>query len=103
MEQIKQLYRLKDNYVGLPKRYLGANVGKFQLKSRLECWSASPRDFVKSVVQNMEQVLSQDPIPSKLRNQVNRPLPIVYRPEVDVSPLLDSALTTRFQNGLGVL
>jgi len=68
MEQIKQLYRLKDDSIGPPTRYLGANVGKFQLKSRLECWSVSARDYVKSAVQNMEQVLSQDPIPSKLRN-----------------------------------
>jgi len=68
MEQIKQLYWLKDDSIGPPKRYLGANVGKFQLKSGLECWSASPRDYVKSAVRNMEQVLSQDPILSKLRN-----------------------------------
>jgi len=68
MEQIKQLYWLKDDSVGPPTRYLGANVGKFQLKSGLECWSASARDYIKSAVRNMEQVLSQDPIPSKLRN-----------------------------------
>jgi len=103
MEQIKQLYHLKDDSVGPPTRYLGANVGRFQLKSGLECWSALARDYVKSAVRNMEQVLQQDPIPSKLRNRMDRPLPIAYRPEVDVSPLLDSVLTTRFQNGLGVL
>jgi len=34
---------------------------------------------------------------------VDRPLPMAYCPEVDVSPLLDAAITTRFQNGLGVL
>jgi len=34
---------------------------------------------------------------------VDRPLPLAYHPEVDVSPLLDATLTTRFQNGLGVL
>jgi len=50
-----------------------------------------------------EEEFDQDPIPSKLRNWVNRPLPIAYRPEVEVSPLLDSTLTTRFQNGLDVL
>jgi len=68
-------------------------------------WSVgqSARDYVKSAVHNMEQVLQQDLIPSKLRNQVDRPLPITYRPEVNVSPLLDSALTTRFQNSLGAL
>jgi len=51
----------------------------------------------------MEDVLSQDAIPSKLRNQVDRPLPMVYCPEVDVSPLLDATMTTRFQNGFGAL
>jgi len=71
MEQIKELYHLKDESVGPPSRYLGANVGKFQLKSGLECWLASARDYVKSAFRNMEEVLAQDPIPSKLRNRVN--------------------------------
>ncbi len=103
MVQIKELYHLKDESVGPPSRYLGANVSKFQLRSGLECWSASARDYIKSAVHNIEEVLAQDPIPSKLKNRVNCPLPISYRPEVDVSPLLDSKMTTRFQNGLGVL
>ncbi len=103
MDQIKELYCLKDESVGPPSRYLGANVGKFQLRSGLECWSALARDYVKSAVRNIEEVLAHDPIPSKLKNRVNCLLPISYRPEVDVSPLLNSKLTTRFQNGLGVL
>jgi len=103
MDEIKELYRLKDDTVGPPNRYLGANIGKFQLSSGFECWSASARDYVKSAVRNMEDVLSQDDVSSKLRNRVDRPLPLAYRPEVDVSPLLDATMTTRFQNGLGVL
>jgi len=103
MNQIKELYCLKDESVGPPSRYLGANVGKFQLRSGLECWSALARDYVKSAVHNIEEVLAQDPIPSKLKNRVNCLLPISYHPEVDVLPLLNSKMTTRFQNGLGVL
>jgi len=68
IEHIKEPYQLKDDSVGPLTRYLGVIVGKFQLKSGLECWSALARDYVKSAVWNMEQVLSQDPIPSKLRN-----------------------------------
>jgi len=49
------------------------------------------------VVKNQEGVLPQDAIPSKLRNQVDRLLPLAYCPEVDVSLLLDAAMTTRFQ------
>jgi len=41
IEQIKELYQLKDNAVGPPSRYLGASVSKFQLKSGLECLLAS--------------------------------------------------------------
>jgi len=48
--------------------YLGANIGKFQLSIGFECWSALARDYVKSAVRNMEDVLSQDAVPSKLRN-----------------------------------
>jgi len=71
MEQIKELYHLKDESVGPPSRYLGASVGKFQLKSGEECWSASTQDYIKSAVCNMEEVLAQDPFPSRLRNRVN--------------------------------
>jgi len=68
MNEIKELYQLKDDSVGLPSHCLGANIGKFQLSSSLECWSALARDYVKSAVRNMEDVLSQDAVPSKLRN-----------------------------------
>jgi len=68
MNEIKELYQLKDDSVGPPNHYLGANIGKFQLSSGLECWSASARDYVKSAVRNMEDVLSQDAVASKLRN-----------------------------------
>jgi len=103
MEQIKELYCLKDDSVGRPKRYLGSNIAKFQLPDGTEAWSASARDYVKTAIRNMEEVLSQDSIPSKLRNRIDRPLPLSYRPEVDISPPLLPEMTTRFQTGLGIL
>jgi len=69
--EIQQLYWLKDDFIGPPKRYLGANISKFQLPNGLEAWSASARDYVKMAVCNVEEVLSRDDIPSKLRNKVN--------------------------------
>jgi len=68
MNKIKELYQLEDDSVGPPNRYIGANIGKFQLNSGLECWSASVWDYIKSAVRNMEEVLAQDDISSKLRN-----------------------------------
>jgi len=103
MDQIQQLYRLKDKVIGPPKRYLGANISTYQLPDGSEAWSASARDYVKTAVRNIEEVLSRDPLPSKLRNKVDRPLPLTYRPEVDVSPVLEPQLITRFQTALGIL
>jgi len=89
--------------VGPPKRYLGANIAKFQLPDGTEAWSTSACDYVKTAVRHMEEVLSLDPIPSKLCNRIDRPLPLSYRPEVDVSPALSQEMTTCFQTGLGIL
>jgi len=41
MEQIQQLYRLKDEVIGPPKQYLGANIAMYQLPDGMEAWSAS--------------------------------------------------------------
>jgi len=41
MNQIKELYRLKDELIGQPKRYLGANISKYQYPNGLEAWSTS--------------------------------------------------------------
>jgi len=103
MLEIQQLYQLKDDSIGPPKQYLGANISKFQLPDGSEAWSALARDYIKTAVRNLEEVLSRDNVPSKLRNKVDRPLPITYRPEIDVSPVLEPSLTTHFQTCLGVL
>jgi len=103
MQQIQQLYCLKDNMIGPPKRYLGANIAKFQLPDGTEAWSASTQDYVKTAVRNIEEVLSQDLILSKLCNKVDWALPFTYRPEIDVSPTLGPHMTNRFQTALGIL
>jgi len=41
MEQIQQLYRLKDDLVGPPKQYLGSNISMYQLLDGSEAWLAS--------------------------------------------------------------
>jgi hypothetical protein len=59
------------------------------------------RDYVKNAVKNLEEKLERDGL--KLRSKADRPMPINYRPEVDISDLLDERMTTRFQGLIGVL
>ena len=101
MDAISALYHLKEDSVGEPTRYLGANVGKYQLPDGRECWSMTGRDYVKNAVKNLEATLSREGV--KLRSKADRPMHMNYRPEVDVSDVLDEKMTTRFQGLLGVL
>jgi hypothetical protein len=60
MDAIASLYRLKEDSIGQPTRYLGANIGKFQLPDGHESWSMSGRDYVKSAVKNVETILAKE-------------------------------------------
>jgi len=71
MDQIKELYRLKDEVIDKPKCYLGANISECQLPNGLEAWSASAQDYIKNSVRNIEEVLAQDSLPSKLQNHID--------------------------------
>ena len=101
IDALGKLYVLRADACGEPKRYLGANVGKYQLQDGREVWSMSSNDYVKNAVKNLEDTLASEN--TKLRGKANRPLPSDYRPEIDVSPLLSDTLANRYQNLIGVL
>jgi len=82
---------------------LGANISKFQLPDGSEAWLASARDYIKMAVQNIEEVLSNNTLPSKLRNKVDCPLPLTYHPMVDISPVLEPQFIMHFQTALGLI
>jgi hypothetical protein len=101
MDAIASLYRLKEDSIGEPKMYLGANISKYQLPDGRECWSMTGRDYVKNAVKNVESTLEKEGM--KLRSKADRPMPSGYRPEVDVSDELTPDLVTRYQGLIGVL
>ena len=102
MDLLAGIYRLKEDSVGPPDRYLGANVGKFQLPDGREAWSISSNDYLKSAVKNLEQVLEAEglKLPTKY---TDRPYPAAYRPELDTSPPLGDELATRYMHLIGIL
>ena len=101
MEALGKLYLLRPEACGEPKRYLGANVGKYQLLDGREVWSMSSYDYVRNAVKNLEETLGLEN--SRLKGKADRPLPSGYRPEIDVSPLLSDDMANRYQNLIGVL
>ena len=101
MDALGKLYLLREDACGEPKRYLGANVGKYQLPDGREVWSMSSNDYIKNAVKNLEETLALESM--KLKGKADRPMPSDYRLEIDVSPLLSDELANRYQNLIGVL
>jgi len=65
-------------------------------------WSMSSAKYVKEAVKNLELDLKK--INKKLpSSRITTPLAFGYRPELDVSPLLDEEHTTFYQQLIGIL
>ena len=105
MAELSQIYRLKDE-AEVPDRYLGANIDKVQLSNGDIAWSMSSHDYVNNSIKTLEELLSNEgsiPLRSYGKKAGERPFPVKYRPEVDVSPELGEELTNRYMQLIGTL
>ena len=73
METLGTLYQLKPGSVGPPDRYLGGNVGKFQLEDGTMAWFMSANDYVKADCANIVTVLEKDGLKLTTGRQAERP------------------------------
>jgi Reverse transcriptase (RNA-dependent DNA polymerase) len=101
MVVLSKTYRLKDDSVGPPSRYLGANIERVVLDDGSICWSMSVDSYIKSALENIEKQLDKEGS-SKLRFRAPRPYHQNYKPEVDATPLLNDAGVTHYQGLIGV-
>ena len=60
MYALNRTYRLKEENVGTPKIYIGANYEKIQEKNRKECWLTNCVDYLQGNIKNAEYILSKD-------------------------------------------
>jgi hypothetical protein len=102
MKAIASIYRLKNDEVGPPDRYLGANIKRFTLPDGRIVWGMSSYDYVKNAVRNLEDTLKPEGTSLPMKD-ADRPFPKSYRPELDATPLLGDKLATRYMHLLGVL
>jgi hypothetical protein len=103
MKGISTLYRLKNDLVSKPDTYLGAQVVEYYLpddKSKPR-WGLSSNTYINEAIRNVEVELSK--IGKALSNNVSTPLSSGYRPELDVTPLLDPTRANYYQNLIGIL
>lgn len=99
MDALQKIYTFKT--CDEPTRYLGANVVKGNAADGVLTWGLSADDFVKNAVKNVETMLGED---KKLESRGQSvPWTSGYRPEIDVSPLLQPDEIQRYQHLIGTL
>ena len=89
--------------MGSPRRYLGANIEKVQIYDDRTAWSMSCFDYLKGAVKNVDDMLGEDKAALKSFGDGHRPYTSAYRPEIDVSELLNDAMISRYQQLIGIL
>jgi Reverse transcriptase (RNA-dependent DNA polymerase) len=103
MDKLMQLYRLKPESIGPPKRYLGATIEQVQLCDGRSVWSMSAAEYIHNAVNVVNERKSKEGVKGLNRRQRKRPYHHNYKPEIDVSEVLDSEATTWYQQLIGML
>ena len=92
---------LKEESIGKPTQYLGGRLCEVTLENGVSAWSFSSTQYVQAAVKNVEEFLLSKG--EKLVAKAPTPLSNGYRPEIDMSPELESADAPYFHSLIGVL
>ena len=80
IDEIGKTYELKKGSIGLPMRYLGASISKFQIpgdKTGREYWLMSAREYVQEAVRIVKDLLTKEGKTLKT-NHVSTPFLMSY-------------------------
>jgi hypothetical protein len=107
LAHVDQHFKLKDGSVQSPTSYLGADVGKHDLPDGSEAWFLSSNSYVQEAVQNVEswrQKWEKDNSGWRsLKTKTSCMFPSLWKPELDVSLLLNQEDASYYQQQIGVL
>ena len=106
MNRLAEVYMLKDGSGREPGIYLRAKIEKVQLDDGSVEWSMKSREYITNAIQNLEYTLACDgaqPLNIFVKKSGERPFPSNYRPKLEVSPVSDNTLMSRYLQLIGVL
>jgi hypothetical protein len=102
LREIDYYFRMKPESMGNPDLYLGCKLRKFTMPNGVEAWVNSPSKYIQEAVKNVEEHI-QKRYNATLPKKVTSPCPRDYRPELDISPVLDAEDSSYYQSQIGVL
>ena len=98
---IDQHYKLKPGSLEVPTKYLGADIGKYQLPDGSWAWYMSSESYVKAAIYNVELWLKKRN--EQLKTKASCIFPSGWKPELDTTDLLGDEDARYFQRQIGVL
>ena len=103
VESLRQQYCLKEESVGKPKSYLGAEIKEFRDPNNPSApmWSMSADKYLKEAIRNVEFDLGKRDL--KLPTKVSTPFSHKYHPKMDTSTFLDDDHVRWYQQLIGIL
>lgn len=82
-DEFRKCFELKYESIGPRKIYLSSSISKVTLDNGVDDWVLSSSQYVKAIVQNVEDCLMK--LVKKLPGRTETPLRADYRHELDVS------------------
>jgi Reverse transcriptase (RNA-dependent DNA polymerase) len=101
MEQLQEVFTIKDGKIEEPEIYLGAKLEKKNMNG-INCWTMTSDQYVNTAVKNLEERLLKMS-PQALPTKCPTPLASGYRPEIDVTPELTAEGIQQYQELIGIL
>jgi hypothetical protein len=90
MREIGKYFELKEKSIGPPKLYLGGHLSLVELDG-VKAGAFSSSQYVRAAVQYAEDVIAKDKTKKwKIPNKAETPLCTSCRPELDVTPEVES-------------
>jgi hypothetical protein len=94
MQMIEKVYRIKDP-PAKPEIYLGANISEWSISGE-KMWAMSSRHYINEAIRCLEVELQKSG--QQLVGKPSTPMTPGYRPELDVSPLLEPDQVSYFMS-----
>ena len=85
LKSVQDTFKFKDDKINKPDLHLGAQLDEMSVDG-FEGWTMSSEKYVKSAIENIEQMLAETN--QRLPTKCQTPLSSGYRPELDTSPEL---------------
>ena len=100
--ELGRYFELKESSIGPPKTYLGGQIRKVELDNGVKAWTLGSSQYVQAAIKNVEDFFDTSD-KYNFPGGANTPLTTSYRPELDMSPILEPTLSAYYMSLIGIL